>query len=146
MAASAALVVSASLASCSTTHQPSRSTLGRSEVLELATWRASMDRVLASEPENDSAAGIGSGGGSLSAEPGDADVVAACNGALHVRFEISVNGSSRKSIDVQCGATATVRLMVPENGTLDVSIPDERSVLDAGQDGRTFWYIVASQR
>ncbi|KTR03232.1 hypothetical protein NS184_14220 [Curtobacterium luteum] len=105
-----------------------------------------MDRVLASEPENDSAAGIGSGGGSLSAEPGDADVVAACNGALHVRFEISVNGSSRKSIDVQCGATATVRLMVPENGTLDVSIPDERSVLDAGQDGRTFWYIVASQR
>lgn len=146
MVVGAMIVISASLASCSSPEHSSGSALGRSESLDLADWRASMDGVLASDPENDSAAGVGSGGGSLSAEPGDADLVAACNGALRLRFEISTNGSPRDSIDVMCGAMATVRMTVPEDGTLDVSVPAASATVVDDRDARTFWYVVANPR
>ncbi len=148
LSALTALAVVSSVASCSAPENGSARALDRTSAQALAAWRAAMDASLSNDPGNDSAAGIGSGGGSLSVSPGLADVVIACNGAERMQFGVRTGGSRRRTLDVACGAATTYRVDARAGGSIDVTVTATGRPIRSTQrrDAGPLWYVVANPR
>lgn len=148
LSAITAFAVVSSVASCSTPEDDGARALSRTSSQALAAWQAAMDASLSTQPGNDSAAGIGSGGGSLVVDPGLTDVSIACNGVDRLRFEVRTKAARPRSVNVACGVATTYRVDVPRSASIDVAVSATGRPISPtqGRDEGPLWYVVANPR